>query len=110
MTDDETPWPGTRRWTPAEATASLPLVRRISDDLGDAYRRWRQAVEAFEYASAGSPTPEAERLMADAQKLAAEVEGLLRQVCRGLSHTGTYARRGAMDSNVQVVSAMDVRS
>jgi hypothetical protein len=75
-------WPGARRWTPAEATASLPLVRRISDDLADAYRRWRQAVEAFEYASAGSPTPETERLMADAQKLAAEVEGLQRELAK----------------------------
>lgn len=78
----DTAWQGTRRWTPAEATASLPLVRRISDDLRDTYRRWRQAVEAFEYASAGSPTPEAERLMADAQKLAADVEGLQRELAR----------------------------
>src|SRR5689334_4889630 len=62
-----THWHGSRRWTPAEATASLPLVRRISDDLRSSYRRWRQAVEAFEYATAGSsvtsPSAEADRLM-----------------------------------------------
>ena len=45
-----------------------------------------------------------------AETLSMHMEGLLRQVCRGLSHTGTYARRGAMDSSVQVVSSMDVRS
>jgi hypothetical protein len=63
-------WQGSRRWTPADATASLPLVRRISDDLRLTYRRWRQAVEAFEYATAGSsvssPSREADRLMTDA--------------------------------------------
>lgn len=45
-----------------------------------------------------------------AETLSMHMEGLLRQVCRGLSHTGTYARRGAVDSSVQVVSSMDVRS
>lgn len=82
MSNDE--WSGSRRWTPAEATASLPLVRRISDDLRVAYRRWRQAVEAFEYATSGSrvnaPNPEAERLMADAQTQASEVESLQREL------------------------------
>jgi hypothetical protein len=45
-----------------------------------------------------------------AETLSMHMEGLLRQVCRGLSHTGTYARGGAIDSSVQVVSSMDVRS
>jgi hypothetical protein len=83
---ETTPWQGSRRWTPAEATAALPLVRRIADDLGDSYRRWRQAVEAFEYATGGSsataPNPEAERLMSDAQALATEVEGLQRELAQ----------------------------
>jgi hypothetical protein len=83
---DDTPWQGTRRWTPAEATAALPLVRRISDDLRDTYRRWRQAVEAFEYATGGSsataPNPEADRLMADAQGLATDVESLQHELAR----------------------------
>jgi hypothetical protein len=82
----ETHWHGARLWTPADATASLPLVRRISDDLRLAYRRWRQAVEAFEYATAGSsvsaPSREAEQLMFDAQKLAGEVEGLQHELAR----------------------------
>ncbi len=45
-----------------------------------------------------------------AETLSMHMEGLLRQVCRGISHTGTYARCGAIDSAVQVVSAVDVRS
>lgn len=77
---ESAPWYGTRRWTPAEATASLPLVRRIADDLRTTYARWRQAVDAFEYATSGAraaaPNAEADRLMADAQALAGEVEAL----------------------------------
>jgi len=45
-----------------------------------------------------------------AEMLSMHMEGLMRQVCRGLSHTGTYARCGSIDSSVQVVSAVDVRS
>jgi hypothetical protein len=84
--NDETHWHGSRRWTPADATAALPLVRRISDDLCVAYRRWRQAVEAFEYATAGSsvtsPSREADQLMSDAQGLAGEVESLQHELAR----------------------------
>ena len=83
---EEMSWHGSRRWSPAEATASLPLVRRISDDLRSSYRRWRQAVEAFEYATAGSsvtsPSAEADRLMKDAQSLASEVEGLQHELAK----------------------------
>jgi hypothetical protein len=79
-------WTGTRRWTPTEATAALPLVRRIADDLRATYRRWRQAVEAFEYATGGArvaaPSAEADRLMADAQVLAGEVEALQAELAR----------------------------
>jgi hypothetical protein len=91
MTEPASPWGdqtwhGGRVWTPAEATAALPLVRRIADDLVGAYRRWQQAVEAFEYAVAGSsavaPNPEAERLMSDTEKLAEEVEGFRRELAR----------------------------
>ncbi len=45
-----------------------------------------------------------------AETLSMHMEGLLRQVCRGMSQTGTYARCGSMESTVQVVSAVDVRS
>ncbi|MDA1081142.1 MAG: DUF2203 family protein [Gemmatimonadetes bacterium] len=73
-------WWGSRTWTPAEATAALPLVRRIADDLGESYTRWRAAVEAFEYATSGAkadaPSPDADRLMAEAQALAAQIDDL----------------------------------
>lgn len=73
-------WLGSRTWTPAEATAALPLVRRIADDLVGCYRRWRAAVDAFEYAVAavapGGSDAEAERLMAEAQTRAAEIDEL----------------------------------
>ncbi len=81
-----TPWVGGRTWTPEQATTALPLVRRIADDLISAFRRWQQAVEAFEYAASGSsvtsPSAEADRLMADAQRLAAEVDGYERELSK----------------------------
>jgi hypothetical protein len=83
---DETPWAGGRTWTPAQAAAAIPLVRRIADDLTSAFRRWQQAVEAFEYAASGSsvnaPSTEADRLMADAQRLATEVDGYERELAK----------------------------
>jgi hypothetical protein len=76
--NEEADWRGTRTWTPADATASLPLVRRIVDDLVVGYRRWRDLVDAFEYATSGTradePSAEADRLMAEAQKLAADID------------------------------------
>lgn len=53
---------------------------------------------------------EHQALRAAAETLSAHMEGLMRQVCRRLSHAGTYARSGWVDSSVQVVSALDVRS
>ncbi len=45
-----------------------------------------------------------------AETLSSHMEGLMRQVCRRLSHAGTYARGGGFDASVQVVSSLDVRS
>lgn len=81
---------GGRRWTPAEATATLPLVRRIVDDLVTTYRAWRKAVEGFEYATAGAAVgaantaanTAAEQLMADAQSLAGEIDSLRGELAR----------------------------
>ena len=51
------------------------------------------------------------RVMRDAaESLSSHMEGLMRQVCRKLSHAGTYARSGAVDARVQVVSALDLKS
>ena len=45
-----------------------------------------------------------------AETLSSHMEGLMRQVCQRLSHAGTYARSGSIDSSVQVVSSFDVRT
>lgn len=45
-----------------------------------------------------------------AETLSAHMEGLMRQVYRSLSHAGTYARSGAVDTSVQVVSTLDLKS
>jgi hypothetical protein len=42
--------------------------------------------------------------------LAAHMEGLMRQLAKRLSHSGTYGRRGIVEAPVQVVSALDLRS
>lgn len=77
-------WHGARTWTPAEATAALPLVRRIADDLARSYRGWRAAVDGFELASGLAPVAnaDAERLMADAQQHAAVIDGLREELAR----------------------------
>ena len=93
------PWIGYRTWTPAEALAALPLVRRIVDDLVVTYRRWQEAVEAFEYATSGSkadqPDADAERLMAAAQRLAAEIDGFRGELAR-LDIRVTRVERGVI--------------
>ena len=70
-------WRGARAWTPDEATAALPLVRRIVDDLMLHYGAWRQAIEAFEHANAGTSDAhaEAEPYMRVAQGLAGDIDG-----------------------------------
>lgn len=49
-------------------------------------------------------------LRAAAESLSSHMEGLMRQVCRKLSHAGTYARSGAIDTGGAVLTALDVRS
>ena len=84
--NDEDEWDGRRTWTPHEATAALPLVRRIVDDLVLGYRRWCEAVEAFEYSTSGTradePSAEADELMNVAQKLAAEIDAFQGELAR----------------------------
>lgn len=49
-------------------------------------------------------------LRAAAQELSSHMEGLMRQVCRKLSHAGTYGRGGHIDSSVTVVTSLDIRT
>lgn len=81
-------------WTAEQANRALPLVRRIVDDLTTCYAAWQDAVIRFEYATskarAEAPDPEADALQQDAQKLAVEIEGFVRELdqlgveCRAL--------------------------
>jgi hypothetical protein len=45
-----------------------------------------------------------------AASLLAHMEGVMRQVARTLSHSGTYSRRGVVEAGGSVVSALDLRS
>lgn len=45
-----------------------------------------------------------------AEALSGHMEDLMRQVCRKLSHAGTYARSGVVDTSAPVMTALDVRS
>lgn len=49
-------------------------------------------------------------LRAAAESLSSHMEGLMRQICRKLSHAGTYARSGVVDTSAPVVTALDVRT
>ena len=71
-------------WTVERANRSLPLVRRIVDDLVACYEQWQGAVSAFEYATtrsrADQPDPEAEALTAESQRLAEQIEGFVAEL------------------------------
>lgn len=45
-----------------------------------------------------------------AETLSSHMEGLMRQICRHLSHAGTYGRTAAIDTSTPVVTVLDLRS
>lgn len=71
-------------YTIEQANRTLPLIRRIVQDLVDEYAAWQAAVSKFEYASirssAQAPDPEADALQRDAQRRAAEIDNYLREL------------------------------
>lgn len=73
-----------RHFTLEQANRTLPLVRKIVDDIVTSYGRWQDAVRGFELASAGvradMPDPNAESLQIEAQRLAAEIAGFVREL------------------------------
>jgi len=68
-----------KQFTVEQANATLPLVRRIVEDIVLQYRRWQDRVREFEVVTANStadrPDARAEELQQEAQALAAEIEG-----------------------------------
>ena len=71
-------------FTVEQANRMLPLVRRIAADIVRDYRSWQDAVAAFEFAStastASAPDPHALQLQREAQRLAADIEGYVREL------------------------------
>jgi hypothetical protein len=68
----------TRTFTPELANRSLPLVRRIVEDIVAQFARWQTRVREFELVSASNtmsdPDPRAEELEREVAVLAAELE------------------------------------
>ena len=66
------------------ANRTLPLVRRIVDDLSHRYADWQDALSKFEYAttrsSAHAPDPEADELEQAAKKLAVEIDSYVAEL------------------------------
>lgn len=93
-------------WTPERANRALPLVRRIVADLVARYADWQQRVELFELAASRSTAdhedPEAARLEREAQAIAVEIQGFVRELeqigvqCKSLE-TGLVDFPGEMD-------------
>ncbi len=71
-------------YTLETANRTLPLVRRIVDDLAHRYADWQDALSRFEYAttrsSADAPDPEADMLEQAAKRLAVEIEGYVAEL------------------------------
>jgi hypothetical protein len=73
-------------YTAGQASRALPLVRRIVDDVVRHYADWQDAVSRFEYATSRSsvrtPDAEADRLQSQAQALATEIDGFVRELAQ----------------------------
>jgi len=74
--------PAFTHFTVDQANRALPLVRRIVEDIVRGYAEWR--VHEFEAAAALSqadvPDPRADALQREAQRLAADIDGCVREL------------------------------
>ncbi len=95
-----------RIFTVEEANRTLPLVSRIVADLVREHKIWEDKVAEFELATVGSsperPDAIAELLQIEAQRLARDIEGYIRElndlgvICKGMD-TGLVDFRGQID-------------
>lgn len=93
-------------FTVEEANRTLPLVRRIVEDLVRDHHLWEEKVRQFELATAGSspehPDVIAELLQIEAQRLASDIEHYIAElndlgvICKGMD-TGLVDFRGQID-------------
>lgn len=71
-------------FTVEQANRTLPLVRRIVEDVVAQFRRWQDRVRELEIVNAGrsetNPVPRAEELEREIQALAVEIDGFEREL------------------------------
>lgn len=71
-------------FTADQANRTLPLVSRIVRDIVTLYPRWRDRVGEIELiaagANAGAPNPRRDELEREAQALAEEIDGCIREL------------------------------
>jgi hypothetical protein len=95
---------------PAEAIPDKPTVSWIAKSLPEPLRtRLVGLAERLRELLARLQREHATLREASAA-LASHMEGMMRQLAKRLSHAGTYGRRGMVESTVQVVSALDLRT
>lgn len=95
-----------RIFTVEEANRTLPLVRRIVEDLVRDHHLWEEKVREFEVATAGAsperPDVIAELLQIEAQRLAKDIESYIAElaelgvICKGMN-IGLVDFRGQLD-------------
>ena len=71
-----------KTFTIEEANRTLPLVRRIVQDIVDQYARWQELVKALDVLAA-SPAPDTnriDRLQRDIQSAARTIDGFVREL------------------------------
>ena len=93
-------------FTVDEANRTLPLVKRIVEDLVRDHHLWEEKVRQFELATVGSspehPDVIAELLQIEAQRLASDIEHYIAElndlgvICKGMD-TGLVDFRGEVD-------------
>ena len=71
-------------YTVDQANRTLPLVSRIVGDIVSLYPRWRERVNEIEIRAANArldePDPRAAQLEREAQEIAAEIDGCIREI------------------------------
>ena len=95
-----------KTFTVDEANRTLPLVRRIVEDLVRDHHLWEEKVREFEIATSGAspdhPDAIAELLQIEAQRLANDIESYIAElnelgvICKGMN-IGLVDFRGQMD-------------